>query len=360
MRTSVGLAAVLALTASLTATLTATALGGTASADPQTTGARTPSWDHVDVKTKQGFRGLAAVDATTAWVGGSEGGIWRTTDAGRTWQKVGPELAKPLTFRDVEALDADHAQVLAIGPGRKSRILRTEDGGLTWLTSFVNRDQDAFYDCMAMYPDGVHGLAMSDPVDGKFRIITTEDGGATWTKTPRTGMPKAVDGEFGFAASGTCVVTAGETQAYFATGGGASRIFRSGDFGVTWKAAKGRIPAAEAGGVFSLAFKDAATGLAVGGDFTVPDDGERMSAYGTRGRWTSGGDLGGYRSGVAWLVSTKPVAVAVGPTGSDVTRDGGRSWTTFDDGSLDAVMTAADGTVWASGADGAVAILELR
>ena len=51
-----------------------------------------PSWKHVDIKTKQGFRGLAAVDATTAWVGGSEGGVWRTTDAGKTWDKVGPEL----------------------------------------------------------------------------------------------------------------------------------------------------------------------------------------------------------------------------------------------------------------------------
>ena len=82
-----------------------------------------PSWKHVDIKTKQGFRGLAAVDATTAWVGGSDGGVWRTTDAGKTWDKVGPELAKPLLFRDVEATDADHAQILSIGPGRQSRDL---------------------------------------------------------------------------------------------------------------------------------------------------------------------------------------------------------------------------------------------
>ena len=88
-----------------------------------------PSWKHVDIKTKQGFRGLAAVDATTAWVGGSEGGVWRTTDAGKTWDKVGPELAKPLLFRDIEATDADHAQILSIGPGRQSRIYRTADGG---------------------------------------------------------------------------------------------------------------------------------------------------------------------------------------------------------------------------------------
>jgi photosystem II stability/assembly factor-like uncharacterized protein len=60
-----------------------------------------------------------------------------------------------------------------------------------------------------MYPDGMHGLAMSDPVDGKFRIIATDDSGATWSVVARKGMPKAVEGEFGFAASGTCLVTAG-------------------------------------------------------------------------------------------------------------------------------------------------------
>ena len=198
---------------------------------PATAGAATsaeraramPSWKHVDIETKQGFRGLAAVDANTAWVGGSEGGVWRTTDAGKSWDKVGPELAKPLQFRDIEAIDADHAQILSIGPGRQSRIYRTADGGLTWERTFTNKDQDAFYDCMAMYPDGVHGLAMSDPVDGKFRIAATDDGGSTWSVVSRKGMPKAVKGEFGFAASGTCLVTAGTNHAYFASGGAASR-----------------------------------------------------------------------------------------------------------------------------------------
>ena len=315
-----------------------------------------PSWKHVHVNTSQGLRGLAAVDATTAWVTGSEGGVWRTTSGGDSWRKVSPETKKPLMYRDVEATDADHAQILAIGPGRKSRILRTSDGGGSWETTFVNRDQEAFYDCMAMYPDGQHGLAMSDPVDGKFRIITTDDGGASWDVMRRRGMPKAVDGEFGFAASGTCVVTVG-TEAYFASGGGASRIFHTGDFGRTWDVAQSRIPAAEAGGVFSLAFKNKRTGIAVGGDFTVPDNGKRMSSHGARGRWTSGGNLGGYRSGVAWLPGSRPVAVAVGPTGSDLTRVCGRSWKSFVDRSFDAVMCAADGACWASGAEGAVAVL---
>src|SRR5262245_10668603 len=140
-----------------------------------------PTWDRVDPGTMQNLRGLDAVDRDTAWVSGSDGGVWRTTDGGATWQDVSPPDAGGLLLRDVEARDARHAQVLAIGEADASRILRTEDGGATWETTFVNDDPAAFYDCMAFFPGGKHGLAMSDPVDGKFRIIETTDGGSTWS-----------------------------------------------------------------------------------------------------------------------------------------------------------------------------------
>ena len=45
-------------------------------------------------------------------------------------------------------------------------------------------------------------------------------------------MPAAVDGEFNFAASGTCLVTVGK-EAYMASGGAASRIYHSHDRGPT-------------------------------------------------------------------------------------------------------------------------------
>ncbi len=40
-------------------------------------------------------------------------------------------------------------------------------------------------------------------------------------------MPPAVEGEFAFAASGTCLVTTGWRDAYLASGGGAARIFHT-------------------------------------------------------------------------------------------------------------------------------------
>ena len=110
--------------------------------------------------------------------------------------------------------------MLAIGEGEASRIYTTSDGGRRWKLAFVNDDPSAFYDCMDFYDGGRRGLALSDPVDGKFRILATDDGGRSWHVLPTDGMPDAVAGEFAFAASGTCLVTSGR-DAWFASGGGA-------------------------------------------------------------------------------------------------------------------------------------------
>jgi photosystem II stability/assembly factor-like uncharacterized protein len=315
-------------------------------------------WKHVDVRTDQQFRGLDAVDRRTAWVGGSEGGVWRTTNGGRTWRDVSPAGAKGLLFRDIEARSARVALAMSIGEGRDSRIYRTTDGGRSWRKAFVNHSKKAFYDCMAMYPGDRDGLAMSDPVNGRFRIIATHDGGASWHLVSPKGMPRVVKGEFGFAASGTCLVTAGTHDAYLASGGGAARIYYSRDRGRHWKVRSSTIPASEAGGVFSLAFR-AGQGIAVGGDFEEEDNGADASAFSrSHGRsWRNGGDLGGYRSGVDWR--GRDIAVAVGPSGSDVTRDGGRTWRTFSELNLDSVQ-CVPGTCWGSGLNGVVVRLLKR
>ena len=49
---------------------------------------------------------------------------------------------------------------------------------------FMNDEPTAFYDCMTFF-DRQHGLALSDPVDGRFRILETSDGGRSWEHRPR-------------------------------------------------------------------------------------------------------------------------------------------------------------------------------
>ncbi|MEU9332645.1 oxidoreductase [Streptomyces sp. NPDC048290] len=325
-------------------------------------GGGAPQWRQTDTGTPEvRYRGLAAVSRDTAWVAGTGGTVLRTTDGGAHWRNVSPPGADGLQFRDVEAFDARRAVVLAIGEGEASRVYRTEDGGTTWTESFRNPDPRAFYDCLAFF-DSRNGLAMSDPVDGKFRILSTRDGGRSWRVLPDTGMPPAQPGEAGFAASGQCLVTAGTRDVWMATGGAAhARVLHSADRGLTWTAARSPVPAGDpARGVFALAFRDRAHGLAVGGDYRPGEASPEAAARTTDGGRTwrpAATPPPAYRSGVTWLPHSRTTALAVGPTGTDLTTDAGRTWRTVDPGSYDTVDCAADRGCWAAGERGRVARL---
>ncbi|TWP46848.1 oxidoreductase [Lentzea tibetensis] len=307
-------------------------------------------WDLKPTGTDARLRGLSAVNAQVAWVSGSKGTVLRTTDGGRSWKSVGPPDTATLEFRDIQAFDARTAVALSIGEGEASRIYRTDDGGRTWRESFRNTDPKAFYDCVAFF-DHHRGLALSDPVDGKFRVLSTRDGGRSWQVNDPKGMPQALEGEFAFAASGQCVTTAGH-HAWIATGGGAkARVLHSKDTGRTWEAAETPLPSGPAAGVFAVAFRTPWQGVAIGGDYLKPDDPTPALALSRDGRtWqpTKQAPVG-YRSGVAFRGSG---LVAVGPTGTDVSRDG-QKWTKADAGSFDTV-DCPGWTCWAAGEKGRV------
>ena len=179
--------------------------------------------------------------------------------------------ASALDFRDVHAVDDETAYLLSIGAGDQSRIYKTNDGGATWATLYMNKDPKGFLDAIAFW-DADHGLALGDPVDGRFVILTTDDGGKTWEPIPPDGMPLALPGEGAFAASGTCLVVRGTgTPGSARAGRRSSRVFRSTDRGRTWTAHETPVMAGTpSSGIFSLAFRDADHGVAVGGDYKEP------------------------------------------------------------------------------------------
>ncbi|OIW25243.1 oxidoreductase [Coniochaeta ligniaria NRRL 30616] len=322
------------------------------------------SWALLPTKSTQQFRGLSPVSDKIAYVSGTGGTVLHTTDGGLSWSSVGPVLSPEdagLEFRDIEAITADHVALLSIGEGTDSRIYVTRDGGATWTQAFTNPEPAAFYDCIA-FTSARNGVAVSDPVDGKFRLVETDDGGASWTLVDPAGMPDARDGEFGFAASGTCLGAGVGNRMYLASGGvDPGRVFRSGDGGRSWEVADTPIAGGAAAGVFSVRFRDAKHGIAVGGDYTAPNVTADTAAWSRDGgvTWQAASVFpGGYRSGSAWVPGLCGAAIAVGPTGSDVTFDGGKTWATFDNGSFDSVQCPQPGVCWASGTGGRVAKLK--
>lgn len=319
-------------------------------------------WAPKETGSQARFRGLAAISRSTAWLAGSGGTVLRTVDGGGSWRDVSPPGADGLEFRDVEAFDARRAVVLAIGEGEASRVFRTDDGGATWTETFRNPDPRAFYDCMTFF-DSRSGIALSDPVDGRYRILSTRDGGRSWRVLPPDGMPAAQPGEAAFAASGQCLVSSGGRHAWIATGGAATaRVLHSADRGRTWTVATSTIPAGDpARGVFALAFRDHRHGIAVGGDYRAGQpspDAAAVTADAGAGWTPAAQSPPAYRSGVGWLPHSRTTALAVGPTGTDVTTDGGRTWRPFDDGSYDTVDCAPDRGCWAAGERGRAARLE--
>jgi len=321
------------------------------------------AWHDVTTGSTASFRGVSAVSRNVAWVSGaaaSGGVVLRTLDRGATWQDVSPAGAPPtLQFRDIESFGANKAVALSAGTGSDSRIYRTTDGGQTWTLVFENADPNAFYDCMTFF-DRKRGLALSDPPDGmKFRILKTTDGGRTWNVVDPAGMPPALAGEFAFAASGQCITSNHGHTAWFGTGGTAeARVFTSQNRGRTWTVSTTPMASGPTSGVFALAFRSQRHGLAVGGDFNLPTASPNNFAA-TRNGGTTWTLLTAappeYREGAAWV--NGHTAIAVGPSGSDFSRNGGRTWQNFDTGNLHTVDCAKPNACWAAGANGRAAYL---
>ncbi len=324
-------------------------------------------WEVQTSGTEARLRGVSGVDRSVAWASGSGGTCLRTVDGGKTWSKLVVPDADMLDFRDVQAFDARTAYLLSIGPGPLSRIYKTTDGGATWTLSYRNPDPKGFLDAIAFF-DAEHGLALGDPVDGRYAILRTEDGGRTWAPIPAAGMPEALPGEGAFAASGTCLVVRGDRLAWFGTGGGdRARVFRSDDAGRTWAVAPTPIRAANpSSGVFSLAFRDAKVGLAVGGDYKQVDEAAGVIAATFDGgrTWIEGGSSrpSGFRSAVAYEPGSPDPGrvVAVGPGGADFSVDGGRSWFKSGSTGFHALSLAPNDPVgWAVGEGGRISRFEL-
>lgn len=316
-----------------------------------------PKWIIQSSSVTARLRGLSAVSDQVAWASGSGSTVLRTVDGGATWKKLSV-TSDQLDFRDIDAIDERTAYVLSIGNGPASRIYKTTDGGETWAMQFKSDDSKAFLDAMSFW-DEEHGIVIGDSIGGQLYVLVTENGGWTWTRLSGEALPPALANEGAFAASGTNIAVFGNSDAWIGTGAGLkARVLRTNDRGRTWKAADTPLSANASSGIFSVAFRDAKNGVAVGGDYSKETDADDNLAVTNDGgiTWKLAKGLSGFRSAVAYAPGTSPpMLIAVGPSGSDYSIDDGRTWTKLEGPGFDTLSFARGMKVgWASGAKGII------
>jgi photosystem II stability/assembly factor-like uncharacterized protein len=301
------------------------------------------------------LRGLSAVDAQVAWVSGSRGTVGRTVDGGARWQLCGPVSGASLDFRSVHAFDATTA--LVANAGTPARIYRTQDAGQSWQMVFEDPAPSAFFDGIAFASER-NGLVFGDPDGRGMVMLATDDQGRSWRRLPPESLPRPLQGEAAFAASCTALIAQPSATLVQVTGGGTARMLRSDDGGARWSTSPLPMAQGEASqGAFAVAFGAGANMVAVGGDYLQPLRTAGTAAYSDDGgRTWRAADAEGFRCGLAWLPASQ-CYLAVGDRGASISRDGGEHWRGFGSEGFYAVRCTPDGAVWACGSGGRVAKL---
>jgi photosystem II stability/assembly factor-like uncharacterized protein len=320
-----------------------------------------PAWTVQQSGVTATLRGVSAASDRVVWASGSRGTVLRSSDAGVTWTKL-TVTAEPLDFRDVDAISDRIAYALSIGNGPLSQIYKTTDAGATWTMQLTNGDPQAFFDAMAFW-DERNGVVVGDSIEGQFYILLTRDAGATWTRVPPASLPPALPNEGAFAASGTNVAVLGQ-HAWFGTGAAArARVLHTADRGATWTIAETPLAAGQTAGIYSIAFRDALHGIIVGGDYRQESQAVNNLAVTADGgkTWTIGSGLGGFRSVVSSVPGAPTSWVAVGPLGSDLSVDDGRTWTPIEGAGYHTFSFAPGKQVgWGAGGQGRVGRLSIQ
>ncbi|MGH8295306.1 MAG: WD40/YVTN/BNR-like repeat-containing protein [Steroidobacteraceae bacterium] len=165
---------------------------------------------------------IAPSNPNLVWVGTGEAnirndvipgaGVYLSTDAGKTWRRMGLKNVGQIGRIVIDPHDPDHVVVAALGqewtPGPDRGVYVTTDGGKTWRKSLYVNEHTGAID-VAMQPGNGQVLFAATwqalrrpwtlhdggPGSGIWR---STDGGETWTRL-RKGLPKGTIGRIGLA-----------------------------------------------------------------------------------------------------------------------------------------------------------------
>ena len=172
-------------------------------------------------------------------------GVYKSTDAGKTWKKTGLASTRQIARIRVNPKDPDLVYVAALGhtwgPNEDRGIFRSKDGGKNW-QKILTRGPKAGASELVFDPTNAHilyagfweayrkpwDLESGGPGSGIFK--STDDGDNWQELTHNPGLPKGVIGNIGLSVS-----AANPERVYALLEAEDGGVFRSDDAGKTWK-----------------------------------------------------------------------------------------------------------------------------
>lgn len=171
-------------------------------------------------------------------------GLWKTTDAGKTWTLMGLKETRHIARIRVHPSNPDivYAGVLghAFGPNPERGVFKSTDGGTTWAKILFRNDSTGVSD-LVMDPSDPNTLYaafwhayrtpwMLNSGGAGGGLFKTTDGGATWKEiTAAKGLPRGVWGKVGIAVS-----PANPRRVWAIIENDSGGVYRSDDAGESW------------------------------------------------------------------------------------------------------------------------------
>jgi len=188
-------------------------------------------------------------DPRVVWVGASTGGLWRSTDAGFTWEPVMDE--EPVNSIGMVKVNQSAPHIVWVGTGEGSvrnsmgvgrGMWKSMDGGRTWQHLGLERTERIEEIVLHPLDPDVAWVSALGPAwsDGEERgVFKTTDGGRTWRKVLYVNQST---GAFGLEADPSnpnhLLASTWEYRRwpwFFRSGGGGSGLWKSWDGGETWR-----------------------------------------------------------------------------------------------------------------------------
>lgn len=254
----------------------------------------------------------------------------KSANGGNDWEYIQVKGYEKCDFRSLFAFDAQTAVIA--NAGAPAYILYTKNGGASWDQVYKNDDTAAFFDGIGFW-NNKDGIIYGDPIKGRMLLLATNDGGRTWKELPEASRPVLAEGEASFAASGTTIRCLKNNKLVIATGGKVSRLLLSENKGKNWRSVSTPIIQGQSStGIFSIDFRDDKTAIIAGGDYKKDSLCKDHVFYTRDGGMTwkaPAAPTRGYRECVTYLSAM--TVIATGPTGTDISYNGGVNWQPLSD-----------------------------